>query len=165
MLKHLRTENNEVLDEDGQLSTILFFQRGYSFLATAGKVFPKILGKNPNSGLQVELGLGFLTHKVRVEHQNNRIYALDNDYEKGYDRKSNGLVLKQYIGYLHHSDNKLANFSVGFEFFQGFTKNRRDYNFDLDGPDKRARLDLSFGIKAAWIIPLYTRMSSEYYIN
>ncbi len=164
MLKHLRTEDNNVLDEDGQLSTILFLQRGYSFFATAGKMLP-ILNRNPNSGLTFSLGLGYLSHKVRVEHQNNRIYALDGAYEKGYDRKTTGFALSQQITYRHHSDNKLANFSIGVAAYQAFTKNRRLYNFDLGGPDNRSRVDLSFGVTIGWIIPMYTRMASEYFYD
>ena len=126
--------------------------------------FP-ILNRNPNSGLVFSLGVGYLAHKVRVEHQNNRIYALDGAYEKGYDRKTTGLALSQHITYRHHSDNKLANFSIGLAAYQAFTKNRRLYNFDLGGPDNRSRVDLSFGVTIGWIIPMYTRMASEYFYD
>lgn len=165
MLKHVRTENNEIIDEDGQLATVLFFQRGFHFLATGGKIFPKIWGQNNNSGLTAEFGVGYMQHKVRVENQNNRIPFIDGEYEKGYDRLTNGLVLKQSIGLTHYSNNKLANFYVNFELYEGFTKNRRDYNFDLDGPDKRARLDIAYGIKFGWIFLLQSRISNEYYID
>ncbi|TXC81697.1 hypothetical protein [Luteibaculum oceani] len=165
MLKHVRTKNNEIIDEDGQLATVLFFQRGFHFLATGGKIFPKIWGQNSNSGLTAEFGLGYMQHKIRVENQNNRVPFIDGEYEKGYDRLTNGLVLKQSIGITHYSNNKLANFYVNFEMYEGFTKNRRDYNFDLDGPDKRARLDLAFGIKFGWIFLLQSRISNEYYID
>ncbi len=165
MLRFVRTADNEILDEDGMLATVLFFQRGYSFLGTASKIIPGIIGPNPNSGITVGAGLGFMSHKVRVENQNNRIPFLDNDYEALYDRLSQGFVLKQSLGYTHFSNNKLTNFYFGFEIYQGFTKNYRDFNVDLGGPDKRSRLDISYGVRLAWLIPVYSRISNEYYVD
>lgn len=165
MLKNVRTSNDEILDKDGQIATILFFHRGYSFLATAQKILPTKWAKNPNSGIFISGGLGFLQHKVRVENQNNRIPFLDGDYEKGYDRRTNGLVLKQSIGYVNFSNSGLANFSLAFEVYEAFTKNRRAYNFDLGGPDNRSRLDLAFGIRFSWLVPMFSRMSTQYYID
>ena len=57
------------------------------------------------------------------------------------------------------------NFFVNLEFTQGFTKNRRDYNFDLMGPDNSQKTDLFYGIKVGWIFPAYKKVVQEYYYD
>lgn len=84
-------------------------------------------------------GVGILQHKIRIEHQDNKIPQLEGDYLKGYDRLSNGLMVHQFVGYFHMSNNRLINFFVGAEAWQGFTKNRRDLNFDTKMHDDKTK--------------------------
>lgn len=165
LLHELRSDRGEVLDEDGQIATILLFQRGYSLTLRVEKLFAINKEKNKNSGFIVGFGAGFLQHKIRIEHQNNRIPQLENEYIKGYDRLSNGLLLEQNIGYYHVSRSKLTNFKVELVFNQGLTESRRDFNFDDNAKDDTQRLDLFTGARFTWLLPLYRRMANEYYIN
>ena len=72
---------------------------------------------------------------------------------------------------------RVANFYAGFEFYQAFTKSLRDRVFDqvvydsnsntykVVGKDKNSYLDLFFGIKVGWMLPIYRRAPDKYYYN
>ena len=56
------------------------------------------------------------------------------------------------------------NFYFGFEFIQGFTQNRRDFNFDTMEKDDKKRNDFLNSFKVGWIFPLYKRAPQKYYM-
>lgn len=162
MFDALKTEEGFVLDVYGSISTILIQERGFTSSFNFGYLVP-FKKPNPNSGLIFKVGIGFMRHKIRIEHTNNSIPLLEGEYLKGYDRLTNGIMLTEFIGYRFLSNKRLLNFFAGFEFMQGFTKNRRDYNYDIMGPDNTKRLDLLNGIRVGWILPIYKQAPSEYY--
>ncbi len=163
MLDNLKTERGAIINANGGYATVLLFERGFTLSLNFGKVINKI-GPNPNSGILLKGGLGYMQHKIRIEHKNDPIPQLEGDYLKGYDRLSSGLMLKQFIGYQHLSNSRLANFFVGFEFMEGFTKSRRSFNFDTMSKDDSQRLDILMGIRAGWILPIYKRAPSDFYV-
>jgi hypothetical protein len=164
MLKNLQSDNGEIFDEQSRIAEVILFERGYILTANAGRLFP-IKALNPNSGILVKAGIGFMQHKIRIEHQNHRIPQLEGDYIKGYDRLTNGLSFNQFIGLLNMSNSKLANFYIGLDLHEGLTKGRRDYNFDTRSSDTNSRLDMFIGFKVGWCLPIYKRMATDYYIN
>lgn len=162
LIQNLLTENNEILDNEGKIAILNIQQRGYTVMLTFGKLFP-VVGPNPNSGILLKVGGGFMQHKIRIEHQENYIAPLEGEYQKGYDRLTNGLAISQFIGYYHMSNSRLANFFIGVESFQGFTQGRRDLNFDTRTTDNEPRLDILTGFRGGWFIPMYKRKPSEFY--
>jgi hypothetical protein len=164
MLDGLRTSDGDIIDADGNIANILIFERGFTTTLTTSYLFTW-KKPNPNSGIFIRMGFGFIQHKIRIEHQNNAIPMLEGDYLKGYDRLTNGFLVSEFIGYRYLSNKRLLNFFAGFEFMQGFTKNRRDYNFDLMGPDDTKRIDLLSGIRFGWILPIYKQAPQELYFN
>lgn len=148
----------------GEPSAILFLMRGATGHVNVGYVFNK-LGNNPNSGLWVNFGLGYLMHKIRIESLVDDVPQLEGDYRMGYDKLTMGFSTKQFIGYLFQSDWRLLKFYAGFECVQGFTKNVRTYNFDTGGPETQQNFDLLYGIKLGWIWPIGQRTRSMYYSN
>ena len=102
---------------------------------------------------------------------------LKDDYGKGYDRLTGGLNFNQFIGYFYMGNTRVLNFYAGFEFYQAFTKCLRDRNFDqllydpatdtyeVIGKDNSNKIDLFFGIKIGWMIPVYNRAPDNYYYN
>lgn len=164
MLNPLRTSDGDIIDSEGNISNILFFERGFTVSLSTSYLFTWNK-PNPNSGIYIRFNAGFIQHKVRIEHQNNSIPLLEGDYLKGYDRLTNGIMISEFIGYRYLSNQRLLNVFAGFEFIQGFTQNRRDYNFDLMGPDNTKRIDLLSGIRIGWILPLYKQAPQEYYYN
>jgi hypothetical protein len=164
LLSNLRTNNGEILDDQGQIAIMFIQQRGYSGMLEGGRLFG-FIGPNPNSGLLVKGGVGFLQHKIRIEHQTNPIAQLEDEYLKGYDRLTNGLAIGQFVGYYHMSNNRLVNFFIGVESLQAFTQSRRNFNFDTQTRDETRRFDMLLGVRAGWCLHLYRRMSETYYIN
>ncbi|MBL4735182.1 MAG: hypothetical protein JKY18_07565 [Flavobacteriales bacterium] len=164
---NIRTSEGTIIDEFGEPATIDMFERGYSLFLTCGKVLPHIfgdglLGPNENSGLLVTGGIGLLQHRI---HITGTTPQLTDAYKKGYDRLTNGLAITQFIGYLHLSNNRMLNFYFGFEFVQAWTTNKRGYNFDLMEEDNTRRLDVLSGFKVGWALPIYKRVSNEFYYN
>lgn len=163
-LSNLIVDGGYILDNQGQLAKISIQQRGFTLTADGGYLFP-VLGPNRNSGILAFAGVGLLQHKIRIEHQEHEINQLQDEYLKGYDRLTNGLVLHQFLGYYYMSNYRLINFYVGLEGWQGFTQSRRNYNFDTRVKDDAKRTDLLIGIRAGWVLHLYKRMSTGYYTN
>ncbi len=162
ILKNITNSNDFITNVNGMPGDIRIAMRGFNLNLSAGKIWGQ--KNNQNAGLTTLFGLGFLQHKIHINVINNDIPQLEKQYLKGYDRLSNGALLSQYIGYTYLSPKDLVNFYVGLEFIQAFTKNRRDINFDTMMKDETPRLDLLFGIKAGWIIPIYHQPSQiEYY--
>jgi hypothetical protein len=161
-LQNLLVEEKFILDNDGFPAKFDFQERGFTVTGEFGRLF-NLIGHNLNSGLLVKFGTGLMQHKIRIEHQESEINQLDDEYGKGYDRLTNGLVLNQFVGYYHMSNNRLINFTVGLEAWQGFTQSRRDLNFDTMEADTKKRNDNLVGIRAGWTLHLYKRMSDHYY--
>jgi hypothetical protein len=163
MLVLISTPEGLIIDANGMYADVVMYERGYSFYGYLGKLIP-VLSPNPNSGFTVTAGAGYLQDKIRINNPNNTAPQLLDDYKKGYDKLNGGFALKGTIGYTYLSNSRLINFSLGFEFIQAWTKRKRDYNFDLKGPDPDSYSSQFYGIKACWFIPLYQRKPKEYYL-
>lgn len=164
LLSNLLTDNSEVIDNDGGLSQIVIQERGWSLSLSGGRLF-NVFGPNPNSGILVKAGVGFIQHKIRLEHQENRITQLEGEFLKGYDRLTNGLLISEFVGYYHMSNRRIINFFVGIEAMQGFTEGRRDFNFDTQTTNEGARMDGLLGFRAGWVINIYQREPQEFYFD
>jgi hypothetical protein len=103
-----------------------------------------------------------LQHKIRIDTRDD-VPLLDKEYVKGYGRLSNGLSLTQFVGYIYCGNKRLINFIAGFEFTQGFTENRRSYNFDTMSKDETKRFDMLSGIKVGWFFPIYRTAATQFY--
>ena len=154
--------DGNIISQNGEFADIRLYERGFSVSVTAGRLFT-FKKPNPNSGIVFNIGLGFIQHKIRIETIGNNVPQLSKEYKKGYDRLSNGILLSQNFGYLYLSNNRLVNFYVGFECMQGFTKSRRSFDYDLMKQDTKKRLDVLYGGKIAWILPLYKKAPQSFY--
>ncbi|HRQ85759.1 MAG TPA: hypothetical protein PLV70_11650, partial [Flavobacteriales bacterium] len=163
MLRAMTTANGVVVNQDGEPASILLFERGFTVMAFAGKVIP-IVGPNPNSGILLKLGGGYLAHKVLIQHQNDVVPALEGDYLKGYDRLAAGPVGMFFVGYQHLGNNRFINFMGGFELQVAFTKSMHPYQFDKGRSDGDTHVDGLTGFRFGWTLPIYkTRDTREYY--
>lgn len=155
VLATLRTPEGFIIGNNRSFADVQLRERGFFAGALVGKLIG--IGKaNPRSGIRLTVGAGLLQHKIRIQDDPfSGVPQLDDNYKKGYDRLSNGLALSQFIGYQILSLDKRVNFYIGLEFFQGFTMNRRDFNFDTRTKETSKRTDLLSGIRAGWVIPIY----------
>jgi len=158
----ISTADGQVINRAGQFADIRLYERGFTLSGTIGRLIT-FNRPNPNSGLMVNIGLGFMQHKIRIETIGNDVPQLSKEYKKGYDRLSNGFLLTESIGYLYLSNNRLANIYIGLDCMQGFTRNRRSFDYDLMKKDTQKRVDILFGGRIAWILPLYKKAPQDFY--
>ncbi len=151
-----------ITDGNGTYALYTMYERGYTLNFRFGKIF-NVMSPNPNSGLMIMGGVGYLTHRLVIDNQYRTAPQISGDYAKGYDRLTGGINFNQFIGYFFMSKSRLLNFYGGFEFMQGFTKSRRDYVFDLQKKDTDNKLDLFYGFRIGWMIPAYKRAPDQYY--
>ncbi|MBK7556537.1 MAG: hypothetical protein IPI55_18670 [Flavobacteriales bacterium] len=163
LLRNVLNSEGFVLDADGQASTILIYERGYHVSGILGKIIP-VVGPNPNSGIIVKLGVGYLRHKIRIETQNNVVPQLEGDYLEGYDRLSAGPSISLAAGYQHIGNRRLINFQITFESMLAFAKPLRAFNFDTGYADTTTRFDMLNGIRLGWTLPIFKRMADDFYI-
>lgn len=155
VLAGLRTQEGFIIANDRQPADIQLRQRGWYAGGLVGKLF-SLDPNNPRSGIRIALGAGLLQHKIRIQDEPQRVVApLDREYKKGYDRLTNGLAISQFIGYQLLSVDRRLNFTLGVEAIQGFTQNRRAFNFDTQMQDTAMRLDVLFGGRITWTLPFY----------
>lgn len=162
ILDNLRTQREAILGIDGKYAEIRLFERGYHIAAGIGKLYPWI-GPNANSGVLFMLHAGFLQHKIKIDAIGNTVPTLNEEYKKGYDRLSNGLAFTQSVRYMHIPHRSFFNFYAGLEITEGFTKNRRSYNFDTMTADEDSRLDILLGARFGIIIPINRKAAEFYY--
>ncbi len=162
VISSLKTEEGFVIDNEGYPADLRLTERGWNIYANVGKMFSK-LGNNPNSGVFFTVGAGYMQHKVNLYDANKKVAAVKGDLKKGYDRLSGGFGLTQFVGYKYISNNRLANCYFGFEFYEGFTKSYRGFNYDTGIEDTQKRLDVLMGFRVGWILPLYKRTKDFYY--
>lgn len=152
------------ITNQGSRQAVEVLERGWAVGLMAGKLFA-ISKANTNSGILVLTGVGFLQHKINIYDADKIVDQLGGDYRKGYDRLTNGIYLEQFAGYNHFDKNGYFNFHIGFNVMAGFTKGRRDYLYDVRRPDNESRLDLLYGIRGGWYIPLFRKKSEEVYFE
>jgi len=144
-----------IYSADGSMPAISLGMRGMSLMGLGGKLIP--LGKKPNrnSGLLVHLGVGYIQHKIAIDVRGDLTPQASGAYVKGYDRLTDGVAISQFVGYMFLGNSRKVNFMVGFEAIQGFTKNRRAYNYDTFQPDTGDKFDVFLGLKVGWMFPIY----------
>lgn len=162
ILDSIKTADGHVINQNGEFAEVRLFERGYSANLRFGKLIPKF-ATNKNSGLVFMLGAGFMQHKIKIDDIGNLSPQLTKEMKKGYDRLTNGFCTSQFIGYFFLGNKRLVNFFGGFEFTQAFTKSRRVWDYDLMSQDTKKRLDLMYGFRVGWILPLYKRVPNEFY--
>ena len=162
VLSMVETHDGFIIDGNGTYALYAVYERGHNMNFSFGKILP-VLQVNPNSGLMIYGGVGYLLHRLKIDNQHRTAPQISDDYALGYDRLTGGVALNQFVGYFYMGNSRILNFYAGFEFHQAFTKSRRDYIFDLKKKDKNTYTDLFFGIKVGWMIPVYKRAPNKYY--
>jgi len=153
VLFNLRNSDGTIIGNNRALSAIKLTQRGFNVNLLLGKIW-NINKKQPKSGIRATIGMGILQHKIRIQQDpQSKVPQAEGEYARGYDRLTNGLALTEFLGYQLISNNKRLNFIAGIELVQGFTKNRRSFNFDTQMADDSNKLDLLVGVKFGFTLP------------
>lgn len=165
LLYAMKTSSGEILDDNAVYADVFYHQRGWKVGISFSKIFP-VLSPNYNSGIKVGVAAGYNQNWIRIEHKENTIPQLSDEFKTYYDRKAGGIYIEQFIGYQLFSNKGIANFLGGFEFRQAFNSPLRSYNIDdMAAVPSGNRVDLYFGVKVAWNIVFSKRISTGYYYN
>lgn len=164
LMYNIRDKYGSFINNEGRRTGVRLDERAYMVGLQAGKIF-NVVKHNSDNGIMVLTTLGFMEHKIFIRDREQTITQLSGSKKKGYDRLTNGLLLEQYVGYVHFSNNNLFNFHVGLNLSAGFTQGRRDFLYDVMRTDNAKRLDLLFGIKAGLYIPVFKKKSEDYYFE
>jgi hypothetical protein len=156
------SSGDDFIGYTGTIAEVALYQRGYTIHATVGKLLP-IKKINPNSGIMLNAGVGFMQHKIRIVDLDEILLQFNDEYKKGYDRLSNGLMLCQSIQLLNLDARHRINFKIGLDFKEAFTRNRRSWNFDERRQDNKLRFDMMMGISGSWILPFYSKNEERLY--
>lgn len=163
VLAGLRTEAGDIIGNDREPADIQLRERGYYIGLRVGKLIA-LSEKNERSGIRFNLGAGLLQHKIRFQGDPFRsVVQIEGDYEKGYDRLTNGLALHQFIGYQAIGRTNGIHVTGGFDFLEGFTQNRRDFNFDTQSGEAPNRLDVLVGFRLSISIPFFLGNAEDIY--
>lgn len=150
----LESSNGQIFDLTGNYAGIKVFERGYTASVQLGHLW-NALGHNPNSGLVVILGAGWIQHRTRIESGSN-VPQLSGDLLKGYDQLRMGPMLRQFVGYMHSGNARTINFMIGLDVVQGFTENVRVWDYSTNTPLEARAFDLLVGLKFTWFLPIYS---------
>lgn len=161
VLKPLRTAEGNILGDIGTYADVVLRERGLYCGIHGGKLFKLKDDGNRISGIRLTLSAGFLQHKIRIQDNSNSAPHLQPPYTEGYDRLTNGIGFSQFIGYQTISRDKTLNFFIGLDCIQGFTQNRRRFNFDTRQIDDKKRLDILYGVRVGWFIPLFSNQNAD----
>ncbi len=165
VLRDLRNDQGDLIGADGYPADVRTTMRGLKLpVVKAGRLFSAPFGRaGVNSGFFIMAGVGFMQHKIHFEDVTRNAPIVGDEYGKGYDRLTNGWLLSEQIGYLFLDKNRRINFFIAAEFTQGFTQNRRSYDFVTRRQETEKRMDALTGFKFGWIFPIYKKLPSDYY--
>lgn len=162
LLRNVINSEGQIVDADGAMADVLIYERGWTVMGIIGKIIP-VAGPNPNSGMILKFGAGYLRHKIRIQTQKNVVPQLEGDYLEGYDRLAAGPMASLLVGYHHFGNRRFVNFMIGFEIISGFTQSLRAFNFDTQRAETGQRYDGLMGIRAGWSLPIYKRSDDRYH--
>ena len=97
ILRMVFTNDEYIIDGNGTYALYTLYERGYNVTFSTGKILP-VLKVNPNSGLMITAGVGFLVHRMKIDNQHKTAPQIVDDYARGYDRLTAGFSLNEFIG-------------------------------------------------------------------
>jgi len=156
VLGNMVNSNGDIIDGNGLKATIYLEGRYWNLGVGVGKVIP--VNRWKNSGIWIHTGFGFFQHKIHISDPDNQVSQLLGNYKKGYDQRSSGFCMSQFVGYLFMQKRRVASFYAGVEITELWTKPDRNYIFVI-GPTNNIPYKFSalFGLKIGWIVPLYEK--------
>jgi len=160
ILGNMVNSNGDVIDGYGMKATLDMEGRYWYLAAGFGKIIP-VSSRMRNSGIWITADVGYFVHKIHFTDNDHLIDQLDGDYKKGYDQRSAGLCMTQFIGYLHLGKLRVASFYAGIEISEMWTAATRNYNFVYGPTTDEKKFSALLGIKVGWIVPLYEKKKTQ----
>ncbi len=148
------------LNINGERVGVPVYERGFLWGLQVGKIIPLKKSEKDNGLMLLTTG-GMMQHRINIFNRDGDVAQVQGDYKKGYDRLTQGFFLEQYAGYVFFSKNRFVNFNIGLDFVWGFNEGKRAYLFDVGHADVGKRNDVLFGIRGAWMIPIFRPKSED----
>lgn len=155
VLSNLRTSTGNIIGNDKRFADIFMRGRLWHVTVGFGKLIP--FEKRGKTGILVNAGIGFISHKVRVQDDSQTVPQVLDFNLPGYDRLTGGLVTQQQIGLY---SNEAAR-GVGVKYYilmemnQGFTEGLRTLNYSTNISEKgQRRFELLPCFKAGILLPI-----------
>ena len=158
--------NGDIIDGNGMKATIYPEGRYWSFGAGLGKIIP--VSRWKNSGIWIQNNFGYFGHKIQITDPDNLAHQIEqHTYRKGYDQRSGGFCMSQFIGYTFMRHKRVVSFYAGVEITEMWTKPNRNYVFVLGPTDALPRkFSGLISFKIGWNIPLYEKkLTTTLYTN
>lgn len=156
----ITSTSGQVIDQNGDFSQIRLNMKGHLATLNLGYLI-NLPSDEPNSGLLIQVGGGFLQHRIDIVSSQVTIPQVNGDYEFGYDKMTYGFATTQYIGYQYLVEKNRYHFRLGVAFNQGFTEGRRTWDFNTNSSGLDKRFDTTVALKASLIVPVYTKSAKE----
>ncbi len=164
ILAPLLTSRGYILNGIGNYASVSLLERGFFVTGELGKSF-NFWQANANSGPDFQIGSGYLMHWIEIKNAGNDAPQLLDEYAKGYDRLSGGMVLRQSIGYTYLSSSRRVNMRLSLEIMQAFTRNYRGFDFSTGKEVSGNHTDWLYGIRFQWMLPIYSSGSNTFYYD
>ncbi len=164
-IKSILTKSGHFIGTNGTLEEKNLSERGMNFMVKFGNII-RFGPKNPNSGLLLKFGIGYLDHKIFIDVNEKNVPQLSKEIKTGYDRFTSGIAFSQYVGLIRLERNNFLNLAFGIEATEGITQNRRPFDFATGQKMDKTRFDFLIGFKFNWYLPVFMGESSsktEYY--
>jgi len=153
-------KGNEFINNSGIREGVPTYERGYMLGWQVGKIIT-LSKTNADNGILLMTSGGFMQHKIDIYVKDKDIPQLSGDYLKGYDRLTNGLFAEEYVAYNYMARDGLLNFHIGLDGTFGFTQGRRTWLYDVNRSGLDKRIDILFGIRGGWYLPIFKRKSED----
>lgn len=154
VLYRLRTYDGSILGVDGLPGDINLKERGYYIGVNGGKIISTTRWEKKLTGIRLQLGVGFLQHKIRVQDNTETVIALRKEYLPGYDRLTNGAAMHLGIGYQYQSPNNNFHFHIMADLFGAQTASRRDFDYAEGAQLYGKRTDWLSGFSLAYVVSI-----------
>jgi hypothetical protein len=161
VLAKIRTSDGNIISDINTYADVELRQRALYLGGFAGRVFKLHDNGNRYGGIRFTVGGGWLYHRIRIQDNQSNAPSLEPIYARGYDRFSAGIALSQFIGYQMVSRDRTFSFMAGFDFTEGFTKNRRGFNFDTGQRDDDTRFDVLTTFRIGWQLALFSNQTGD----
>ena len=158
----ITTSNGNIIDNNGYIANVLIYERGFSSHIIFG--YAKHFKENKKHGIYLSSGIGYLQHQIYIEKNKGNIPQLDNEYEDGYDRFTNGFSTKLAADYIYFNSKNNYRIIFGLEAICAFTKNRRPYLFNqMEYASTDLRKDILLGVRCGFILPIAGKNTEEFH--
>ncbi len=154
------TDEGYVINTNSDLATLVVRARGWQTSLQVARIFD-LDPRATVSGIRVGLGLGYLSHKIKIVENAKRLPLFEEPYVRGYDHLTRGFNIQEFIGYQHFDARGKLNFFAGIECIQGFTKNQRKWDYNLQQQIDGSRVDILLGFRVGLQITITSIKKAE----